>query len=150
MVKRNLEGVQYQRDHFAPYGNMCQIRVEIDLDNVARVSADVDYLMKLPRGTTITKVEMVVSNAADSGDDIDLGTEQKGTGGTWTDDVDYFLDAASIAAAIRFDSLATTRHKPLYIDEDNVYLTLTFNDAVAAGNDFAAEFYVWYETTGNR
>ena len=148
MVKRNLEGVQYQRDHFAPYGNMCQIRAQIDLDGVARVSADVDYLMKLPRGATITKVEMVVSNAADTSDDVDLGTEQKGTG-DWTDDVDYFLDAASVVANGYFDSLATTMHKPLYIDEDNVYLILTFNDAIAAANDFAAEFTVWYETTGN-
>ena len=146
MAKFDLPGLKSQRDYFGPDGNMSQIRAQLDNTGKARAAGDTEFLMKLPRGVTVTKVEMAVSDAGTG--TADIGTEQKGTG-TWTDDADYFLDGASIAATAYFDSLAVTRHKPLYISEDNVYLTIKNVAANAAAVNLQVEFTVWYEVTGN-
>ena len=147
MAKFNIPGLYSQTDYFGPDGNMSQIRASINNTGQARAAADSDFVMKLPRGVTITKVEVVVSDTGTG--TIDVGTEQKNSKGTWTDDKDYFLDGASIAAIGYFDSLATRRHKPLYIDEDSVFLTVTYVAANAAAVNFQAEISVWYEVTGN-
>ena len=130
------------------YGNLQQVVVDLDLDSTRRGATDTDSLMLLPKGATILSVRMVVVDGAAGSDTIDLGTVQDGDGG-WTDDVDYFFDGQAINTEGTFDSLPTSRHAPLVIDEDNVYLTVTYNDTVNAANNLHIRYYVNYQVEGN-
>ena len=149
MAEFDIPGLNYQRHYFSPHGNMSQIRATLDLTGKARAAVDLDYVMKLPQGVTITKVEMVVRDAAATGDNIDVGTKQKGNG-DWPDDLDYFFDGATVAVAGYADSLAVTRHKELFVSEPNVCLVVDHNSVIASTDNLIIDFYVWYEATGNR
>ena len=148
MADYDIEGLNYQRQHFAPYGTMSQLRAELDLTGKARTAADFDFVLKLPQGVTITNVEMTVMNNAGTGDDVSVGTRQKGAG-TWVDATSYFLSGASVAATGYFNSLAARRSMPLRITEEEVYLVVDHNDVIASTDNLKLGFYVWYEATGN-
>jgi len=147
MADYDRDGLQYDHDYFGPDGNVSQIRCTLDI-TAARAANDVEYLMKLPNGVLVFRVEMLIRNAV-SGDNVDIGTRQKGEG-TWTDDDDYFFDGQSIAANGIQDSIGRRHHEALEITEDEVYLVQKYNTAKANNQRFTADYYIWYEAIGNR
>ena len=150
MADRDITGLQYQRSGvFAPYGNLNQVVIENDLDSVARVATDLDFLTELPKGATVTKVQIAIVSSTASASNIDVGTKQKGSGG-WTDDPDTFFDGQAVNAEGTFNSLGNTRHAPLFISEERVFLTVTYNAAVAAGDDLHIRYYIEYVVGGNK
>ena len=151
MADYDIAGLNRQLSYFKPDGNLSMLEpITLEIaTKTTRAATDREFVAKLPRGVLITNVTAVVRDGTGtSGDDIDVGTVQKGTG-TWTDDVDYFHDAVSIRVAATFESRRSTRPLPLKIDEDNVYLVVTWNDAIPNTVSVAMDFYVEYMVVGN-
>ena len=144
-----VPGLNQQVAHIWAHGNFSLLPVTtVDLTGVARAAGDLEYVRKLPRGITVVSVVATVRGVGGSGDTLDVGTKQKGDG-NWTDDGDYFIDGQSIAAAVSTESRSNTQHAPLYIDEENVYLTATYPAAIGAAENVVVDFYVHYVNTGN-
>ena len=153
MADKDIPGLNRQLSYFTPHGNLSMLPpMTVSVGTGAgerRTAADREFVAKLPRGILITDVTMVVRNGTGNTDNVDIGTVQKGEG-SWTDDPDHFLNNAGVNAV---DTLSSrndgARPKPLFINEEGVFLVLTWNTEIAANETVDIDFYVEYLAVGN-
>ena len=145
MAKKDIPGLKFQKVYTGPDGNLARhlVRYEEKADLAA---ADIVYVAPLPQGAVIHKIEAVVHEVAAADETFSLGTEQKGAG-NWVDDDDYFLAAQAADEKAAFDSLSVTKHRPLTVDEPNVYLTVKADTAITV--NWGVDLYITYEFVGN-
>ena len=105
------------------------------------------FLAPLPSGMRIYDIIAVVTDASNASVTMRVGTHQKGAG-AWVDDDDYFLGDAALSAVAEFSSRAVKHHKPLTIDEKNVYLTGRIDGAdISEATEIS--FQILYRYVGN-
>lgn len=156
-------GLRFQKFYTGPDGNLSRHYAELDSNEIgleahsgsdratkAFAADDLIYAAPLPAGTRVDGVTCIITNAAGVGDTFDVGTKQDGAG-TWADDDDYFIAAASLAAAgiIGIADGTYQENKPLMVDQPNVYLTVKINNAIAADAQFEMSVLIDYVFVGN-
>ena len=161
-AKSNVKALKKQ---FAPYGDVSVVSVEnaiLITTADTRAAGDRERVIPLQEGIEIVKLEIQVISGRGAAGNFDLGTRQIDSlsplpanrritaDRSWTDDKDYFLDGQSFQTPGYINTVSIRRHKPLYIDQPNVWLEATWNTAITNAQNVTMDFLMWYRTQGQK
>ena len=119
-----------------------------------RAANDRDAVVQLRQGIIIHDLQLLVRNGVGATCAIDVGTRQLDGGplgtGTWDDDRDFFFANRSVNQAGGWSSaMDGTRHPPLLVNENNVWLETVFRNAISSSATLSLDWLIHYEAIGS-
>ena len=151
MPDKDIQGLNFQDFYTGPDGNGSIHPVTLEITAAkgdgTLAANDRFYLAKIPRGTLVHSLDMVVHTAPGQAATMRLGTRQRdsaGDTGEWTDDDDYFVGDTAVNARKRVACIFA----PLKVDEPNVFLTARV-DGASISSATAITFIIGYVYEGN-
>ena len=135
--------LQWQQPRVGSWGNLSSATIRYAYNVLPE--NEVVRLWKIPRGINILEVQVTITDAGSASTTGDVGYLGDSAGST---DGDFFADGVTLSATGHGSSLTLQKHEPLFVDQDDLYLTFTLKSAANA-TAAVIVFTVLYENIGS-